>query len=103
MGTVLAGTWVQIHKVVLKAGERSPNVPEETSKVPFEMRVKGFLLHDAGIGDRVKIRTVINREIEGTLLEANPIFLHTFGAPVPELLHIGEALRGILKGETYDG
>jgi len=103
MDTVLAGTWVQIHKVVLKVGERSPNVPEETAKVPFEMRVKGFLLHDAVIGDRVKIRTVIGREIEGTLLEANPIYRHTFGAPVPELLHVGEELREMLKGETHDG
>ena len=99
MGKVLAGTWVQIHKVILKAGERSPNVPEETSNVPFEMRVKGFLLHDAKIGEQVEIRTVIGRVIEGTLLEANPMHRHTFGAPVPELLHVGEELRGMLKGE----
>lgn len=100
MGKVLAGTWVQLHKVILKPGERSANVPEETGNVPFEMRVKGFLLDDAEIGEQVRIRTVIGRVIEGTLLEANPVHRHTFGAPVAELLPVGQQLRGMLKGET---
>ncbi|MGR8952181.1 MAG: 2-amino-4-ketopentanoate thiolase, partial [Gammaproteobacteria bacterium] len=37
------GVWVEIHDIVLEAGERAPQVPEDTAKVPLEMCVKGFL------------------------------------------------------------
>ena len=103
MAKIAKGTWVQIHKVILKPEERAPNLPPETGKVPFEMRVKGFLLEDAEMGGEARIRTVIGRQIRGTLVEANPRYPHSFGAPVPELLPIGGEIRAMLKGQGDDG
>lgn len=99
MAKIKKGTWVQIYKVILAPGERSSNLPPETRKVPFEMRVKGFLLEDAEIGEEARICTVIGREIKGTLVEANPCYPHNFGKPVPELLSIGNELKALLKGK----
>jgi len=36
------GDWVQIQVTILHPEERAPQVPEDTKKVPLEMRVKGF-------------------------------------------------------------
>jgi 2-amino-4-ketopentanoate thiolase alpha subunit len=91
------GTWVQIYKVILAPGERSSNLPPETRNVPFEMRAKGFLLEDVDIGEEARVRTVIGREIKGTLVEANPCYPHHFGKPVAELLSIGNELKIWLK------
>jgi 2-amino-4-ketopentanoate thiolase alpha subunit len=46
----LKNTWVEIGAVVLQKDERAPNLPDDTKQVPLEMRVKGFLLHDAEKG-----------------------------------------------------
>ena len=100
MAKISKDTWVQIYKVILEPGERAPNLPPETEAVPFEMRVKGFLLEDAEMGGEARIRTVIGREIQGTLVEANPRYPHNFGAPVPELLPIGGEIRAMFKGEA---
>ena len=45
------GAWVEIHRCVLQAGERAPQVPEDTQRVPLEMRVKGFLVAPAAPGE----------------------------------------------------
>ena len=40
------GDWVRIHKIILKAEERTGKLPEDTQKVPLEMWTKGkSLLH----------------------------------------------------------
>lgn len=92
------GEWVRIHWHVLPAGERAPNLPDDTRAVPLEARIKGFLLADeARIGDRVRVRTLIGREHEGTLEAINPAFGHDFGRAVPELMAVGGELRRILK------
>lgn len=91
------GDWVRIHSIVLEAGERAPNVPEDTQKVPLELWDKGFLLNDsANIGDEVEVETYIGRKIEGTLLEVNPYYDHDFGKCVPELLYIGKQLKSLI-------
>ncbi|MBO1264467.1 MAG: 2-amino-4-ketopentanoate thiolase [Clostridia bacterium] len=91
-------TWVEIHDIVLKPEERTGNLPEETKKVPLEMRLKGFLLEEAELGDRVKIRTVTGRIVEGTLLKENPVYEHGYGETfIPELLTIGQNLRAMLE------
>jgi len=90
------GDWVQISRIVLPPGKRAPQIPEETQKVPLKKMVKGFLLHDAEKGDEVTIRTVIGREIKGKLKMKNPVYLHDFGEPVPELLPIGRELWKII-------
>lgn len=95
---VKAGSWVQIHRVVLPPGERAPQVPEETQRVPLELLAKGFLLGEARMGDEVTIRTIIDRELTGTLVAVNPCYDHDFGAPVPEFLTVGHELREFLAG-----
>jgi hypothetical protein len=98
---VAEGTWVEIGRTILPPGERAPQVPDETQKVPLEMRVKGFLLRAAVIGAEAEIETPAGRRLVGTLTEANPAYTHGFGPPVPELLAVGEQIRALLrrKGE----
>lgn len=89
MTKIARGTWVEIEQLVLKPEDRAPSLPEETRKVPYVLRVSGFLMEDAELGQHVRIRTRIGRELEGTLREANPSYAHSFGTVVPELLMIG--------------
>jgi hypothetical protein len=94
---IAAGTWVEIHRVVLGPGERAPQIPEDTKAVPLEMRVKGFLAAAAALGDEVEIITAAGRRVCGTLTEVNPPYTHGFGPPIPELSSIGQELRAILR------
>lgn len=97
------GSWVQIHAIILKSSERADHIPEDTKKVPLEMRVKGFLLNDnAKIGDNVQIKTASGRKVSGKLIAINPEYTHNFGKPIPELLTIGVELRKILGGVGND-
>lgn len=94
---VATGTWVEIHRIMLPAGERAPQVPEDTARVPLEMRVKGFLAEPAAIGAQAEIITAAGRRQHGTLVEINPPYTHGFGSPVPELITIGSEVRAILR------
>jgi hypothetical protein len=91
------GTWVEIHAVVLSVGERAPQVPEDTARVPLEMRAKGFLTEVGRIGAEAEVVTVAGRRLRGTVIAANPSYDHGFGAPLPELIGIGGELRAILR------
>ncbi len=93
----IKNTWVEVGGVVLQKVERSPNLPEDTKQVPFEMRVKGFLLHDAVKGEKAEIITPSGRTVRGTLLEINPAYTHMFGSPIPELSPIAGEIRAILR------
>ena len=98
MGQAKKGDWVQIHKIVLEAGDRAPNLPEETKEVPLELRVRGFLKDEsADLNDKVTIETLIGREITGNLEEIDPAYSHDYGKPVNELLSIGRELKDMLK------
>ena len=90
-------TWVEIAKIVLEKGERAPNLPEDTKQVPLEMRVKGFLLHDAQVGREAEIITASGRTVNGKLIEINPVYTHGFGRPIPELSLIAGEIRAILR------
>ena len=93
----LKGDWIRIHKVILNPGERSPQVPEDTGQVPLEMWDKGFLLNErARRGETVEVETIIGRRIQGTLIEVNPQYRHSYGDLIPEILQIGRQIRGIL-------
>jgi len=94
---VAPGTWVDIHRIVLRAGERAPKVPEDTKAVPLEMRTAGFLVAAAVLGDEVEVITRAGRRISGTLVAVNPAYTHGFGAPIPELAAVGEEVRAILR------
>ena len=91
------GTWVEIHSIVLAAGERAPQVPADTQGVPLEMRVKGFLAAPAALGDAASIVTAAGRLLTGTLVAVNPAYSHGFGPPVPELSSIGAEVRALLR------
>ncbi|MBF0249981.1 MAG: 2-amino-4-ketopentanoate thiolase [Alphaproteobacteria bacterium] len=91
-----AGQWVEIHVIVLPAGKRAPQVPEDTRAVPLELRAKGFLRAAAALGDAVEVSTVAGRTLAGRLAAVNPAYDHGFGEPVAELLSIGPELRKIL-------
>lgn len=97
MSKVAAGSWVEIHKIVLPVGERAPQVPEDTQKVPLELRVKGFLVEEAEVGEEVEIETFTGRKMKGTLKDADPSYEHKFGKPVQEILHIGPQIKSILN------
>jgi hypothetical protein len=86
---VSAGTWVQVERRILEPAERAPNLPADTRQVPYVMRVDGFLLDDGAIGAEARVRTLIGRELSGTLTTVNPSYSHSFGETVPELLDIG--------------
>lgn len=93
----IKGDWVRVYKVVLSADERSPNLPEDTKKVPMEMWDKGFLLNDeATIGDQVNVETIIGRNIEGQLVEINPHYEINYGECISETLYIGKQLREMI-------
>ncbi len=94
--TIKQGTWVEIYNVVLKAGERAPQVPEDTRHTALEMRVKGFLNADAVVGQQAVIVTAAGRKLSGKLVMANPAYNHSFGAPIAELSTIGQQLRALL-------
>ena len=89
MSTVSAGTWVQIEHRVLEPAERAPNLPEDTRQLPYVLCVSGFLVEDAAIGTEARVRTLIGRELQGSLTKVNPSYEHSFGETVPELLDIG--------------
>jgi hypothetical protein len=91
------GTWVEIHALILSAGKRAAHVPEDTARVPLEMRAKGFLAEAAEIGAEAEVLTVTGRRLRGTVTLANPSYDHGFGAPLPELLAVGGEVRDILR------
>jgi hypothetical protein len=94
---IATGTWVEIHRIVLAAGERAPQVPEDTRAVPLEMRVKGFLVAPAALGGEARIVTRAGHRWRGTLTEVNPAYTHSFGPPVPELSTIGAEVRAMVR------
>lgn len=96
---ITKGTWVEIHDTILSPEERTGNLPEETKKVPFEMRLKGFLENEeAELLERVTVKTVSGRFVEGTLISENPTYDHSYGDRfIPELQKIGVELRRILE------
>ena len=94
---VPAGSWVEIHSIVLSADERAERIPGDTKRVPLEMRVKGFLVADAALGEQVEIITAAGRRLRGRLAQVNPPYLHGFGAPIPELRTIGTEVRALLR------
>lgn len=103
--SVIRGDWVEIWKVIMEPGQRAPQVPEDTQKVPLEMRLRGFLVNEqAKLGEIVSIRTRIGRAVEGKLISIHPQYNHTFGEPQKALLDIGQELRTFLKkgGDGYE-
>jgi len=91
------GTWVEIHGIILPPGERAAQVPDDTRKVPLEMRAKGFLAAPAVMGEEAEILTAAGRCLRGKLAVVNPAYSHGFGSPIPELTVIGNEVRNMLR------
>ncbi|PNR96684.1 2-amino-4-oxopentanoate thiolase subunit OrtA [Petrotoga sp. 9PWA.NaAc.5.4] len=90
------GDWVQIHFIALNPEERSEHLPDDTKKLPLEIRIKGFLEDkEAELNEIVTIKTPIGRLIKGRLEKINPRYEHNFGEPIPELLHINSDILKI--------
>lgn len=96
------GSYVRIRRTLLKSGERSPNLPEETSKVPFKMWVKGYLQEDADLFDIVTVKTITGRYETGRLKEANPPYKHGYGDFVPEILKLGDIIQNDMYGDSNE-
>ena len=94
---IASGRWVELGRVVLAARERAPQVPEETQRVPLEMRVKGVLTRDARVGAEAEVITAAGRTVRGILERVEPPYTHGFGPPVPELLAVSAELRAWLR------
>lgn len=87
------GDWVEVESVLLEPADRSKNLPEDTAAQPLRMWVKGYAQAAADIGAEVTVQTVTGRTVGGTLSDINPGYFHTFGRPIPELVHVGTDLR----------
>ncbi len=83
------GEWVQLYKIALGPGQRAQQLPEDTKKVPLELRIRGILAHDALLGENATIITSTGRKVTGTLVAVNPRYEYDYGKPVPELLSAG--------------
>ncbi|UJL45692.1 2-amino-4-ketopentanoate thiolase [Virgibacillus sp. NKC19-16] len=97
MKKIKRGTWVEVENTILYPEDRSNQLPLETKKIPYEMKVRGFLANDAYLNEIVTIKTLSRRFIKGKLMQSQPEYNHTFGPPVIELLHIGEEEENILN------
>jgi hypothetical protein len=97
--TVAGGSWVEIEQIVLPAGKRAPNVPDDTAAVNFVARIRGFLETDAPLGAEVDVRTLAGRSVRGRLRAVDPRNPADFGNPVAELLEVGAAARRSLERE----
>ena len=80
MCIVAKGTWVEVERVVARPGERV-NGPGHAPQV---VRVSGFLLEDAELGQQVRVRTIVGLEHIGKLRIENPGYGHSFGHTFPE-------------------
>lgn len=95
--SVPAGSWVEVQRVVLTAGQRAPNVPDDTARVDLVARIRGFLLSDAPMGGEATVRTLAGRRVSGRVTAVNPRNPADFGNPVPELLRLGQDAREALE------
>lgn len=94
-----AGDLVEIEEILLNVGQRAPQVPEDTKKVPLIQWIKGALItKQANIGDMVEIKTLIGRCVKGKLVTINPKYIHNFGENIQELADVGMELREEIKG-----
>ena len=93
-------TYVRIRKHILRPGERSENIPEDTAKVPLKMWVKGRLCHEAELFEEAKIMTVTGRIVEGTLKEVEPRYKHGYGDFVDEVFQMRQRILNEMWGDS---
>lgn len=97
MTTAKKGDWVQIENIVLTAGNRAPQAPEDTQQCDYKLWVKGIAGHDGSLGETMDITTVTGRKASGILVEIQPRYIHDYGDFQPELLKVELQLKEIMK------
>ncbi len=91
------GDWVEITEVVLKPEERAPNIPPDTAAVPYLLRVRGFAVSEAEMGDEITITTAAGRRLRGKLEGIHPAFRPDFGESIPELIRARFELKEMAR------
>jgi len=87
------GAWVEVERVLLEPADRSAALPADTAARPMLVWVAGFAQGPAELGQDVTVETMTGRAVTGRLSAINPGYHHTFGNPLPELIHVGPDLR----------
>jgi hypothetical protein len=92
MSKIPKGTWVEVERTLISPDRRVPSRPLDPAKLPsYMVRVSGFLLEDAELGQQVRIRTITGKVHLGKLRIQSPSYGHSFGHTVPELLRSSRA------------
>jgi 2-amino-4-ketopentanoate thiolase alpha subunit len=92
MSSIPKGTWVEVERNLYSADRSSPSRPLDPAKVPsYLLRVSGFLLEDAELGQQVRIRTIFGKIHAGKLRIQSPSYGGSFGHTVPELMRSSRA------------
>jgi hypothetical protein len=90
MNSIPKGTWVEVERVMVGADRRLPASPFNPVKpLAPTVRVSGFLLEAAELGQQVRIRTITGKVHVGKLRIESPSYGGSFGHTVPELLRGG--------------
>ena len=90
--------WVQIKCTIMTPGQRVAKMPEDTSKTPYVMYARGFLSEGTlTIGETVTITTLAGRSLKGVLEVKDPVYEHSFGRCVKELVQVGAKLKDELN------
>lgn len=92
MSNIPKGTWVEVERILLGGGRYPTGRQLDPAVVPaYTVRVSGFLLEDAELGQQVRIRTIHGKLQAGKLRIQSPSYGHSFAHTVPELLKVGRA------------
>jgi hypothetical protein len=94
------GRWARVHRLELAPSERPAGIPADTAAVPFETWINGWLVEDAAIGQRARLRTQTGRIVEGVLVEIDPGYHHSFGSPPAALQRAGGRAFELLFGRS---
>jgi hypothetical protein len=93
MSKIPKGTWVEVERTLVSADRRLPVRTLDPTKFPsYMVRVSGFLLEDAELGQQVRIRTINGKVHMGKLRIQSPSYGHSFGHTVPELMRPSRSL-----------
>ena len=92
------GEYAVVQEVVLPVGQRAPQVPEDTASTPMLAFTRGWLEQAARAGDRVAVKTMSGRRVEGVLTNLPLAPTHGYGDFIPELQVIHRQVRALLFG-----
>jgi hypothetical protein len=90
LSKIQKGTWVEVERPLPSEGRRLLDRGPGPAKQAVEtLRIAGFLLEDAELGQQVRVRTVTGKVFQGKLRIQSPGYGASFSHAVPELLKYG--------------